>query len=141
MVRNAADLLGEMQVAEAEEPLSVLLKHEDERGRRAGTGALMSLGTPRALKAIQQALTDPVVTRMQAAAALVARRDVLTTAPQLLRALNVEEDEAVQAAFLAARGYRAVKSVSGVMARQNSAMSVAALSTSMSDTISLGECM
>ena len=82
----------------------MLLKHEDERVRRAGTGALMSLGTPRALKAIQQALTDPVpVTRMQAAAALVARRDVLTTAPQLLRALNVEKDEAVQAAFLAAR--------------------------------------
>ena len=84
---------------------AVPLKHEDERVSRAGTDALMSLGTPRALKAIQQALTDPApVTRMQAAAALVARRDVLTTAPQLLRALDVEKDEAVQAAFLAALG-------------------------------------
>ena len=65
----------------------------------------MSLGTPRALKAIQQALTDPVpATRMQAAAALVARKDVLTTAPELLRALDVEKDEDVQAAFLAALG-------------------------------------
>ena len=105
VVRNAAELLGEMQVAEAEEPLSLLLRHEDERVRRAGTGALMSLGTSRALKAIQQALTDPVpATRMQAAAALVARKDVLTTAPELLRALDVEKDEAVQAAFLAALG-------------------------------------
>ena len=77
VVRNAADLLGEMQVAEAEEPLSLLSKHEDERVRRAATGALMSLGTPRALKAIQQALTDPApATRMQAAAALVGRKDV-----------------------------------------------------------------
>ena len=105
VVRNAADLLGEMQVAEAEEPLSLLLKHEDERVRRAGTSALMRLGTPRALKAIQHALTDPVpATRMQAAAALVARKDVLTTAPELLRALDAEKDDDVQAAFLAALG-------------------------------------
>ena len=105
VVRNAADLLGEMQVAEAEEPLSQLLKHEDERVRRAGTSALMSLGTPRALQAIQKALTNPVpATRMQAAAALVARKDVLSTAPQLLRALDLEKDDEVQAAFLAALG-------------------------------------
>jgi hypothetical protein len=38
-------------------------------------------------------------------------------------------------------GYRAVRSVSAVIDRQNSAMSVAALSTSTSDTISFGECM
>ena len=105
VVRNAADILGEMQVAEAEEPLTPLLKHEDERVRRAATTALMSLGTPRALQVIQQALTDPVpATRMQAAAALVVRKDVLTTAPQLLRALDIEKDEEVQAAFLAALG-------------------------------------
>ena len=105
VVRNAADLLGEMQVAEAEGPLSQLLQHEDERVRRAGTGALMSLGTPRALQTIQKALTDPVPsTRMQAAAALVTRKDVLTTAPQLLRALDLEKDDEVQAAFLAALG-------------------------------------
>ena len=105
VVRRAVDLLGEMQVAEAEEPLSRLLKHDDERIRNAVTGALMNLGTPRALQAIQQALTDPVPgTRMQAAAALVARQDALATAPQLMRALDVEKNVEVQAAFFAALG-------------------------------------
>ena len=105
VVRNAAELLGEMEVADAEEPLTRLLKHDDERVRRAGTSALMHLGTPGALRAIQQALTDPVpATRMQAAAALVARKDVLTSAVHLLRALDGEKDDEVQAAFLSALG-------------------------------------
>ena len=105
VVRNAAELLGEMEVADAEAPLTRLLKHDDERVRRAGTSALMHLGTPSALQAIQEALTDPVpATRMQAAAALVARKDVLTSAVHLLRALDVEKDDEVQAAFLSALG-------------------------------------
>ncbi len=105
VARNAADLLGEMQVAEAEPQLSELLKHEDERVRRSATAALMRLGTPRALVAIQHALTDPLPqTRMQAAAALVTRKDVRTSVPQLLRALDVEKDEEVQASFLMALG-------------------------------------
>ena len=36
-VRNAAELLGEMQVSEAEQPLLGLLLHDDERVRRAAT--------------------------------------------------------------------------------------------------------
>lgn len=105
VVCSAADLLGEMRVEEAEAPLSLLRQHEDDRVRRAGTGALMRLGTPRALQAIQQALTDPVAqTRMQAAAAFVTQKDVRTSVPQLLRALDVEKDDEVQAAFLSALG-------------------------------------
>ena len=105
VARNAADLLGEMQVAEAEQPLSELLRHDDERVRRSATGALMRLGTTRALQAIQQALTDTVPqTRIQAAAALVTRKDVRTSAPQLLRALELEKDDEVQAAFMLALG-------------------------------------
>ena len=105
VARNAAELLGEMQVAEAEQPLGELLRHDDERVRRSATGALMRLGTPRALQAIQQALSDALPqTRMQAAAALVSRKDVRTSAPQLLRALDLEKDDEVQAAFLLALG-------------------------------------
>ena len=105
VARNAADLLGDMQVAEAEQPLMGLLQHEDERVRKSATGALMRLGTPRALTAIQQALSDAAPqTRMQAAAALVTRKDVRTSAPQLLRALDMEKDDEVQAAFLLALG-------------------------------------
>ena len=112
VARNAADLLGEMQVADAEQGLSALLRHEDERVRRSATGALMRLGTPRALQAIQQALGDAAPqTRIQAAAALVTRKDVRTSAPQLLRALDVEKDDEVQVAFLMALGKLATPEV------------------------------
>jgi len=105
VVRNAADILGEMQVADAEAPLNGLLQHGEERVRKAATTALMRLGTPRALEMIQRALTDSVAqTRIQAAAALAARKDVRTSAPQLLRALDLEKDEEVQTAFFMALG-------------------------------------
>jgi HEAT repeat protein len=105
VVRHAAAALGELQVADAEAPLNELLQHGEERVRTAATIALMRLGTPRALEMIQRALTDPVPqTRIQAAAALAARKDVRTTAPHLLRALDAEKDDAVQSAFMMALG-------------------------------------
>ncbi len=104
VARNAADLLGEMQAREAEVPLTDLLKHEDERVRRSATAALMRLGTPRAMQAIQEGLRDPIPQlRMEAAAALVTRKDV-RSASTLLRALDVERDDEVQAAFMVALG-------------------------------------
>ena len=105
VVRHAAAALGELQVADAEGPLNELLQHGEERVRKAATVALMRLGTPRALEMIQRALTDPLPqTRIQAAAALTARKDVRTTSPHLLRALDGEKDDAVQSAFLMALG-------------------------------------
>lgn len=105
VVRNAAGALGELQVADAEHPLSELLKHGDERVRKGATTALMRLGTPHAMDMIQRALTDPVAqTRIQAAAALAARKDMRTSAPHLLRALEGEKDDEVQSAFLMALG-------------------------------------
>jgi len=104
VARNAAELLGEMQAREAEPQLTELLRHSDDRVRRAATGALMRLGTTRAMNAIQEALKDGApAMRMQAAAALVARKDVKTAAT-LLRALEEEKDDEVQAAFLLALG-------------------------------------
>jgi HEAT repeat protein len=105
VVRHAAAALGELQVADAEAPLNELLQHGEERVRKAATVALMRLGTPRALEMIQRALTDPLPqTRIQAAAALAARKDVRTTSPYLLKALEGEKDDAVQSAFLMALG-------------------------------------
>jgi len=104
VVRNAAEMLGEMQVREAEKPLTDLLKHDDERVRRAVTGALMRLGTARAMQAIQAGLADSTPDmRAEAAAALVTRKDGRSTAT-LLQALEVEKDDQVQAAFLLALG-------------------------------------
>lgn len=104
VVRNAVDLLGEMHVKEAEGPLTDVLKHEDERVRRAATGALMRLGTTRAMQTIQEALASTVPQmRMEAAAALASRKDAQTV-PTLLRALDAERDEEVQAALMLALG-------------------------------------
>ncbi|MFL5617378.1 MAG: HEAT repeat domain-containing protein [Gemmatimonadaceae bacterium] len=104
VARNAAELLGEMQAREAEPQLTELLRHPDDRVRRAATSGLMRLGTTRAMNAIQDALKDGApAMRMQAAAALVARKDVKTAAT-LVRALEDEKDDEVQAAFLLALG-------------------------------------
>jgi HEAT repeat protein len=104
VVRNAAQMLGELQAREAEKPLLDLLKHDDDRVRRAVTGALMRLGTVRAMQAIQAGLVDSAPDmRAEAAAALVTRKDGRSTAT-LLHALDSEKDEQVQAAFLLALG-------------------------------------
>ena len=99
VARNAAALLGELGAPEAEQPLSELLHHDDERVRHAATIALMRLGTSRSMPAIEQALHDgaPQI-RIQAAAILVERRADAKVEP-LLQALEVEKDDEVKAAF------------------------------------------
>ena len=104
VARNAADLLGEMQATEAELPLIELIKHDDDRVRRAATTALAKLGTPRALQGLRGALRDtsPQV-RMQAAAGLAGRRGA-NSSSTLLEALDEETDAEVQLTILAALG-------------------------------------
>jgi HEAT repeat protein len=138
VARNAAELLGEMQAREAEPQLTELLRHSDDRVRRAGTSALMRLGTSRAMQAIQDALKDGApAMRMQAAAALVTRKDVKTAAT-LVRALEEEKDEEVQAAFLVALGklatpdavqrlLKAVEAERGIFKKKATAYRVAAV--------------
>jgi HEAT repeat protein len=104
VARNAAELLGEMKAAEAEEPLKQLLRHQDERVRRAATNALMSLDSITARKAVHDALQDPSPdVRMQAAMALGARTDG-RSAGTLTQALDGEVDSEVQLAIIAALG-------------------------------------
>jgi HEAT repeat protein len=104
VARNAADLLGEMQVPEAEVPLADLLRHNDDRVRRAAASALAKLGTPRAMDALHQALQDNAAqVRLQAAIGLSARKG-LKSASTLSRALDTETDLEVQLAILAALG-------------------------------------
>jgi HEAT repeat protein len=104
VARNAAELLGEMQVQKAEPSLTELLRHDDERVRRTASNALMRLGTPRAMQAIEEALkgAEPQM-RMEAATALVLRKDARATTT-LIQALDAEKDTAVQVAFLNALG-------------------------------------
>lgn len=104
VARNAADLLGELAVVEAEEPLIGLLRHADDRVRRAATNALAKLGTPDATKRVHEAVNDesPEV-RMQVAATLAARRDNRASMT-LIRAIDAEDDADVQLAMIAALG-------------------------------------
>jgi len=104
VARNAAELLGEMKAADAEEPLKQLLRHSDDRVRRAATNALIALESPTARRAVHDALRDesPAV-RMQAASAISSRRDE-RSAGTLTRALDDEVDDDVQLAIIAALG-------------------------------------
>lgn len=104
VARNAADLLGELKAVGAESALTRLLRHDDERVRRAGTNALMLLGTESAREAVRAAVRDdaPQV-RMQAAFAIAAHRDP-QTATTLITAIDAEQDSDVQLAILLALG-------------------------------------
>ncbi|HKH92282.1 MAG TPA: HEAT repeat domain-containing protein [Gemmatimonadaceae bacterium] len=138
VARNAAELLGEMQAREAEPQLTELLRHPDDRVRRAATSALMRLGTTRAMNAIQEALKDGApAMRIQAAAALVSRKD-MKTAAMLVRALDEEKDDEVQAAFILALGklatpdavqrlLKAVEAERGLFKKKSTAFRVAAV--------------
>jgi len=138
VARNAAELLGEMQARAAEPQLTELLRHPDDRVRRAATSALMRLGTTRAMNAIQEALKDGApAMRIQAAAALVSRKD-MKTAAMLVRALDEEKDDEVQAAFILALGklatpdavqrlLKAVEAERGLFKKKSTAFRVAAV--------------
>ena len=104
VVRNAADLLGEMIAKPAEEALVTLLRHSDDRVRRSATNALLRLGTPGAMKGIYDAVSDssPEV-RMQATAAIATRKDSKTSTT-LIRAIEEEQDDDVRVAMIAALG-------------------------------------
>lgn len=104
VVRNAADLLGEMQAREAEPPLAELLRHGDDRVRRSAAKALLQLGTRSASRAVHDAMREqsPEV-RAQIASAIALRPDARTVVT-LTRALDDEEDTEVQVALIDALG-------------------------------------
>ncbi len=105
VVRNAADLLGEMNLEESDSKLISTLKHSDSRVRRSATSALARLATARALHALEHVVEDvaPAV-RIQAVHGLTVARSVRAV-PALLKALDHEQEVDVQHAILAALGH------------------------------------
>jgi HEAT repeat protein len=63
VVRNVADLCGDLKIEEAVPDLARRLEHEDERVRRSAAGALAKIGTPNTIEPLRTALRDesPVV--------------------------------------------------------------------------------
>ncbi len=104
VVRNAADLLGEMQTKGAEGPLSDVLRHADERVRSAALSALGRLGTPGAMLAVQRALASPYAPLRVQAASVLASSNWPYTVSAVRRRLRVEEDSQVRLALVAALG-------------------------------------
>ena len=59
VVRNAAELCGEIRLEAAVPELIKRVRHEDERVRRSVAGALARIGTPAVVEPLRQALKDP----------------------------------------------------------------------------------
>jgi HEAT repeat protein len=104
VVRNAAELLGELAPTDADQHLAPLLSHREPRVRRAVAVALGKLGTSRAVLALLQRVNDgsPEV-RVQVVHALASSRNERAV-PWLIEALDSEVDQDVQAALIAALG-------------------------------------
>ena len=109
VVRNAAALLGEMNVEHTDVALIPLLQHEDERIRIAVARALTRVRTPKALQALHACLEDPQseVRRLAAAAFGLsggAGGGIRPPAARLTAALDREPDEDVALEMLASLG-------------------------------------
>lgn len=104
VVRNAADLCGELALSEAIPALAKQTRHEDERVRKAVAEALGKIATPVAMEALAKLLVDPAqAVRLQAVAHLRGRRARGMIGP-IGDLLHREEDAAVQQEALLALG-------------------------------------
>lgn len=104
VVRNAADLCGELALSEAVPALARQTRHPDERVRKAVAEALGKISTPVAMETLAKMLSDPApAVRLQAVAHLRGRRVRGMTGP-IGELLQREDDAAVQHEALLALG-------------------------------------
>src|SRR5947207_10969662 len=103
VVRNVAELAGELGLEEAVPALAQQLEHDDERVRKAVATALAKIGSTAAAEPLRRALRDkaPEV-RMQAAIG-VGRKSIALAMP-LVVAMEAEEDEGVERELILALG-------------------------------------
>jgi hypothetical protein len=95
VVRNVAELAGELALEEAVPALAQQLEHDDERVRKAVALALAKIGSSAAAEPLRRALRDksPEV-RIQAALGVGGRKSAALAMP-LVVAMEEETDEAV----------------------------------------------
>jgi hypothetical protein len=95
VVRNAAELIGEMQVEAAVPVLAQLIEHEDERARKAVVLALARIASPPAVEPLRRALRDRLPgIRLQVAQGIGGRR-ASPLAMSLVLAMEEEQDPEV----------------------------------------------
>lgn len=104
VVRNVAELAGELGLEEAVPALAQQLDHEDERVRKAVALALAKIGSSAAAEPLRRALRDksPEV-RMQAALGVGGKRSSPLAMP-LVVAMEEEKDEQVERELILALG-------------------------------------
>jgi len=104
VVRNVAELLGELGMEEAVPALGRHLGHEDERVRKAVALALAKIGTRSAAEPLRRALRDKSAdVRMQVALGIGGRKSSALAMP-LVVAMEEEKDEAVERELILALG-------------------------------------
>jgi hypothetical protein len=103
-VRNVAELLGELRVAEAVPPLARTLRHPDPRVRRAAALALARIGTPDTLEHLGALLRDDDAEIRTAVAAAIGGHEMETLAMPLVVAVEREADPRVRLEFYRALG-------------------------------------
>ena len=104
VVRNVAELAGELGLDEAVPALAQQLDHDDERVRKAVALALAKIGSSAAAEPLRRALRDksPEV-RIQAALGVGGRKSSALAMP-LVVAMEEEEDETVERELILALG-------------------------------------
>jgi HEAT repeat protein len=104
VVRNVAELCGEMRLDAAVPALARRLSHTDERVRRAATSALGRIGSPSTMEPLRKALQDTsALVRLQAASVLEGIR-ARNLVPALTRLVEEESHADVQHEMLHALG-------------------------------------
>jgi len=104
VVRNVAELAGELGLEEAVPALAKQLEHDDERVRKAIALALAKIGSSSAAEPLRRALRDKSAeVRMQAAIGVEGRKSSALAMP-LVAAMEEEEDEAVERELILALG-------------------------------------
>src|SRR5213595_1369610 len=104
VVRNVAELIGELGMDDAVPALGKCLDHEDERVRKAVGLALAKIGTRSAAEPLRRALRDrSQEVRMQVAVGIGGRKSSALAMP-LVVAMEEEKDEAVVRELILALG-------------------------------------
>ena len=103
VVRNAAELLGEMKSTEAEPELTKLLQHRDDRVRTAAASSLAKLGGTAAVRGMRASLRDAGEAVKERVVDAMGSHEG-NSVDSLIRAVDREEDNRVQMAMLAALG-------------------------------------
>lgn len=104
VVRNIAELCGELRLEAAVPNLARQMSHADERARRAVAGALAKIGTNAAIEPLRKALQDPTpAVRLRTVMAVDAKSN-RALALRLITLLEEESDDEVLREMLLALG-------------------------------------